>query len=348
MPISYAVAEDIAKMVLAHYMRGSAMAQTLQERPLLGWLKANQKTFPGGAGTIKENIRGAYMSDTAGFIQGYSEDDTISFTRSAEITQSSFNWYEVAASLSLTWTELKKDGVTITDDQNVSKHSGMELDRISSILEERMSDFGESYGRAMNLMFWSDGSQDAKQVPGIQALFPSVNNVATVGGINQATAANAFWRHRANLSLATSEAGQELTKFLRAEMRQLKRFGGRPNKAFAGDAFIRALESEVQAKGHYTDSGFTAGQDLGMGNISLRGLGTFEYDPTLDDLGYTDRCYVFDSRRVRIRPMDGEDGKMLNPTRPYNLLIFYKTITWTGAMCASQMNCHGVYGVAQA
>jgi hypothetical protein len=346
MPIAYTVADDISKMVLAHYLRGSALAQTLQERPLLNWIKANQKTFPGGNLTIKENIRGAFMSDTAGFLQGYANDDQLVFPQGALITQSSFTWYEVAANLRISWTELKKDGVTITDDNNVSKHSGMELDRISSILEERMSDFGESYARALNSMFWADGTQDAKQVPGIQALFPGANNVATIGGIDQSQAANAFWRHRVNLAVPTSEAGQELTKFLRAEMRQLKRYGGRPNKAFAGDAFIKALESEVQAKGHYTDSGFTAGQDLGMGNISLRGLGTFEYDPSLDDLGFSDRCYVFDSRRVRARVMDGEDSKMLNPTRPYDYLMFFKTITWTGAMTVSQMNCNGVYAVA--
>lgn len=344
MPIAYNLANDISYAVLAHYMRGQALAQTLQERPLLNWLKANQKTFSGGDGTIKENVRGAFMSDTAGFLQGYSDNDQLTFPQGASIVQSSFNWYEVAASLKITWTELKKDGVTITDDNNISKHSDMELTRISSILEERMSDFGESYGRALNAMFWADGSQDAKQVPGLSALFANVNNQGTVGGLSQAN--NAWWRHRVNLAIPTSEAGQELTKFLRAEMRQLRRYGGRPNKTFCGDAFIKALESEVQAKGHYTDSGFTQGQDLGMGSISLRGLGTFEYDPTLDDMGQSDRCYVFDSRRVRIRPMEGEDNKMLNPTRPYDYLIFFKTVTWTGALTVSQMNCHGIYGVA--
>src|SRR5205814_8481866 len=128
----------------------------------------------------------------------------------------------------------------------------------------------------------------------------------------------------------------------------LRRYGGKPNQALCGAAFINALELEVQTKGYYTMEGFTneGKTDLGMAKISMRGLGTFEYDPTMDDLGLTKFCYAFDDRRVKLRPMDGEDNKVLQPERPYNYAVFLQSMTWTGGLVCNQLNANGVYSVA--
>ena len=115
-----------------------------------------------------------------------------------------------------------------------------------------------------------------------------------------------------------------------------------------GSAFIEALELEVQEKGIYTQSGFTneGKNDIGMAQIRMNGLGVFEYDPTLDDLGLSKRCYVIDPRRLRLYPMEGEDNKVLTPDRPYNYAVFFRSMTWTGGLCCSQLNANGVYEVA--
>jgi hypothetical protein len=82
-----------------------------------------------------------------------------------------------------------------------------------------------------------------------------------------------------------------------------------------------------------------------MADIRMLGLGQFEYDPTLDDLGKGGYAYVFDGRRLKLRPMEGEDNKVLNPATPYNALVFLQLMTWTGGMEATQLNCHGVYAI---
>jgi hypothetical protein len=221
----------------------------------------------------------------------------------------------------------------------------VELTRLTGILQNRLEDYGESWSRAMNNMLWRDGSQDSKVTPGLTSILTDTPTTGTTGGLSRAS--YAWWRHRFNVSLSVSEQNQTLCKYLRAELRQLRRYGGRPDIALAGSQFIEGLESEVQAKGLYTQEGFinSGKTDFGMAEISLRGLGTFMYDPTMDDLGFSKRCYIIDSRRTRLYPMQDEEDKISNPERPYNYFVFLRSMTWTGAMCCSQLNANGVYGI---
>jgi hypothetical protein len=44
--------------------------------------------------------------------------------------------------------------------------------------------------------------------------------------------------------------------------------------------------------------------------------------------------------------MEGEKMKKHSPARPHTSYVFYKAITTTAVLCASQVNCHGVYEIA--
>ena len=78
-------AADLIYGLLDHYIKGPAHAQTIQDKPLLRILKGNQKTFPGGKGLISLPVQGTFMSDTAGFVQGFAEDDQINFASAANL-----------------------------------------------------------------------------------------------------------------------------------------------------------------------------------------------------------------------------------------------------------------------
>lgn len=343
MALGLTVANDIAYGVLTFYARGKALMQTMQQKPLVAWLKSNQKTFPGGKDYISDPVQGAVMADQAGFMQWYSEDDAATFAQAQNLLRAQVPWKEARAGLIISWTELKKDGISVTDSARTSDHSQKELVVLTDLLENRLDDYGESWARVFNSACWKDGTQDAKAMPGLLSILPDNAAAGTVCGLSQAT--YPWWRHRTSFGLAVSEANQSLTKFLRAELIQLTRYGGKPNKALCGSAFLDALMIEVQTKGQYSTEGFAKDMDMGMGQIRMMGLGTFEYDPTLDDMGYSKRCYIMDSRRIKLRPMEGEDMKVLNPDRPYNYYVFLKDMTWTGGMSATQKNCHGVYSV---
>ena len=341
------VANDIASAALIFYVRGRTLSQTTQDKPLLKWLKDNQKTFPSGNNQISEPIQGAYMADTPGFLQGYTQDDAINFAQASNILRAVFTWKEVVASLIITWTELKQDGITIVDDSKggrTSEHSDVALTRITGLLENRMDDYGESYSRANNLMLWQDGTQDAKQVPGVLSLITDVNTGST-GGLSRT--AYPWWQNRINLALAPSQQNSTVIQFFNSEIIQLKRYGGKPNKALCGSAFLDGLRSELIAKGYFTQTGFQneRATELGVGGLHISGLGKFEYDPTLDQLGKSKRCYVLDSRRLKLRPMEMEDNKILTPERPYQYMVFLKSMTWTGALGITQLNACGVYSL---
>lgn len=347
--LGLSVANDIASGALIWYVKGRTLSQTTQDKPLLAFLKSGQKTFASGNLQISEPVQGAYMSDTAGFLQGFSEDDSINFAQASNILRAVFSWKEVIASLIITWTELLKDGISIFDDSKggrKSEHSEVAMTRITGLLENRMDDFGESYSRAKNLMLWQDGSQDSKQVPGVQSLLDDNPNAGSIGGLSQAT--YPWWRQRVNLALAPSPANSTIIQFFNSELLQLKRYGGKPNKALCGSAFLDALRLELFAKGYFTQTGYNNAKatDLGMGGVHISEMGKFEYDPTLDVIGFSKRCYIFDSRRIKLRPMEGEDNKVLTPERPYQYLVFLHSVKWTGALEVTQLNCHGVYAVA--
>ena len=351
-------ASDLASALLEYYIKKGPLMQTIQERPLLSMLEGGKETFPAGKDKISKSVQGTVMSDTAGFFAGYAEDDALVFQQPDNLLRAEFSWYEVNAGLKISWTEMKKDGLTVTNNNKMSEHANADAVRIAgSLFKARISNFVESWARSMNSMLWADGSQDAKQIPGVLSIITDVPNAGLTGGLERAT--YSWWRHRARLGalaatantgpkIAASATDQTLTKTLRSELRQLRRYGGRPNKVLCGSDFIAALELEVHEKGSYTVEGFTnkGKTDLGMANISLAGLGTFEYDPTLDTIGYSKRAYVFDTRHLKLMPMAGEENKLLEPERPYNYAAYFRSMTYTGALCADQLNCHGVYEVA--
>jgi hypothetical protein len=346
MALGLSVASDIASAALTFYVRGAAMEQTMQDRPLLRILNAAKKTFPGGKDNISDPVQGAFMSDVSGFFAGYTEDDALTFTQAQNLLRAAYPWKELHAGLIISWTELKKDGVTVTDSMRTSDHSEAELTRLTSILQNRLDDYGESWARSMNLMLWNDGSQDSKAIPGMKSIITASAAVGTTGGLNRAT--YSWWRHRVGAVQTPSASLQTLSRFLRSELRQLRRYGGKPNQALCGSTFIEGLELEVQEKGIYTQEGFTneGKTDLGMAKISMRGLGSFEYDPSLDDAGQAKYCYIFDDRRVKLRPMEGEDNKVLAPERPYNYAVFLRSMTYTGGLTCNQLNANGLYQVA--
>jgi len=340
--------ENLTNSVIDFYMKGPAKAQSLQNRPFLAKLKETQSTFPGGKEFIRGNVKGDYTTT----LNGYSYDDTVEYTNPANIRQYTWPWFELHGGVSVTHTELKHAGITVTENnaaQSTSSKSNAAVMRITNILEDKLDDMTEGTARAMNLICMRDGTQSAKEFPGLRAIVRDNPTVGIVGGID--AAANVWWRNRARTAasggvITTSTANLTGIRTMQFEMRQLRRFGGAPNFVFAGSGAIDKLESEVQARGSFTDAGWAKDIELSMGDLVIRGVGKIVYDPTLDDEGLTNRMYVLDCRHLMLKVMDGEDMKVHSPARPENKYVMYRAVTWTGTMMARQLNCHGVYDFA--
>lgn len=348
MAFSQAELDNIANAALDYYIdKGNVYAQSLQDKPLLKAMDSSAKTFPGGKGELSVAVKGTYTTS----VSGYTHNDTVTYANPANIKRANYAWKEHHAGISLTLTELKKDGISVSDSTTsagTSNHSGRDQTVLANLFQDKLDDMMEGYSRGMNDFLFGDGTADANAIAGIQTLIKDVPGTGTTGGLSNAT--NTWWRNRANVAIATTTTGQELIETIHSEMRQLKRFGGKPTVAVCGSAFLDRLADELRRNGNYSQTGFARGQNIAMGEISYNGL-TFQYDPTLDDLTIatkdpSKRCYIIDPSKLCMYYMDGEKMKRHSPARPADQYVMYRAVTTTAALSATQLNCHGVYEIA--
>lgn len=342
MPFTAEEVENIANATLDFYIRENPTSQTIQEKPLLNALWSKRKSFPGGKEAISIAVKGDYTSQ----LEGYSHDDEVGYANPANIKRAHFLWYELHTGIEVTLTELKKDGISIEDTMDGSgevEHSDRELTALVDLFKDKIEDMMEGWERSLNLMLWRDGTQSAKEIPGIRYLIKNAPTSGTVAGIDQSVLT--WWRNRYALGITPDGTNQTLSLRLEKEWRQLARYGGRPKLWLSGSDFLDAIHLEQKAKGVYTQTGWNKQIDVAMADASFKN-NTIQYDPTLDDLGLAKYCFALDQRHIGLRMMQGEEKKMHRPARPHNKYVLYRAITTTGAMCANKLNCHEVFSIA--
>lgn len=341
--------ENIANQYFDYFIKNKILDQSIQDKPLLKAMRAKQKTFPGG----KENIHGNVKFEHSVAFSGYEGDEAVDFGNPANVKQFSYPWKELHGGIKITHSELKKAGITVVDSaigENLKRNSQESVIRITSLMDDKMQDMSEGLMESLNEIMWRDGTQDAKVFPGLLSFIVDDPTTGIAGGIDRASQAK--WRNLSKVGaslLTASRTNQTITRTLRQDLRQLTRYGGKPDLWLCGSTAIEALEIEVFEKGNITETGFTnAGQtNFGMADIRMGNI-VFRYDPTLDDLGFADRVYAVDTRHIYPMVMDGQDMKKHNPARPAERYVLYRSVTWTGGMVADMLNGSGVWQLATA
>jgi hypothetical protein len=360
-------AEEIANIsnsALDFYIeKGNVEAQNIQNKPLVKALDASAGSFSGGKGEVSVAVK---TGQGGGAIVGYQGDDQVNFYNPTGTKRANFPWKEMFMGMGLTHTELKVDGITVTEngsDQSTSAKDGREQHALANILDEKGETFNEDYLVSWNGLCWGDGSSDTKALAGIRSLILDNPALGSTGGINRTT--NTWWRNRAMTAAAfaagtgptplTSAAtgGGVLLTFLQKERRQLIRYAGGAavkHKCFAGSDFIAAMEAEIRANGNYSQTGFR-GRDQVDGSMNTEegvpfGPWNFVYDPTLDDLSLSKRAYVIDMAGVKLSYMQGEKKKKCNPARPHDRFVMYQGVTTTAVMWTKRLRTSGVYDIA--
>jgi hypothetical protein len=339
--------ENIANAAIDfHFKRGTIFSQTIQNKPLLKAMQGKEKTIPGGQGNVTVRVKGVYSTT----IQGFQHDDTVGYVNPANIKTATYPYKLIHAGISFSMHELIKDGIEVNDSttgESTSKASDREMTALANLLEDKLEDMQEGIDRGFNTMYWKDGTQDSNLIPGIRSLIlDAPTSGAVVGGIDPV--ANNWWQNRASLALNTGTPGNlVLTTKLQNEFRQLRRYGGKPNLFLAGSSFLDAFEQELRSKGNFTMEGWAkSGRlDASVADLSFKGL-DLEYDPTLDDLGLAKYGFVLDTSHIFPTVVAGENMKKHAPARPENKYVFYRAVTYAGALTCNQRNCHGVYSIA--
>lgn len=344
------VLDNAANAALDWYERKKLYNQHIQDKPLLRELQAKQKTFPGGKGDIVVSP----VFETQSGLEGFEGDDVLSFTNPVPIKQARYPWKMQHLGIFMTTQELLMDGISIVDTNGArtSNHSQRDLTVIQNILESKLADASEGYAAGMNQMLWLDGTQSDKDVPGIFHLIPEDPSTGVVGGIDRAT--QPLWRNIARTSAYAAGGGPitsnpetaSLITTLASLRRQARRYGNPDYLILAGSGFLDALEAEAYNKGYLTQTGFGATTEAGIGDITIRELGRFVYDPTLDQLGKENFCYFIDTKSIKLQPIEGEDMKRHNPARPHDQMVIYRSWTWAGGLSMRQSNTNMVVEVA--
>lgn len=349
MPFTVAELESLANATLNHHLdRGEIHSQSIQDKPLLMKLDKKAKTFPASKDLLTCNVKGEYSTT----IQGFSHDDTVSYSNPANIKQASYPYKRIHAGIEVTYDELQRNGITIDQSTNasgVTTKSKREITALANVFDDKIEDMMEGRARDINNMLWRDGSTDSELVPGIKSIILTDPTSATiVAGIDQST--NAWWRNRAELDIdATSPADSTIAQVLQKEFRQLKKFAqGRPDHVlFAGSDFLDALERELRANGTYTDNGWSGSGaiDMSVADAKFKGK-TVYYDPTLDDEGESKFLYAIDCGAFDLQYMDGERENRHSPARPHDKYVMYRAVTDVLGLTCKQRNTSGVYSIA--
>jgi len=317
-------------------------SQTIQDKPLLMKFDKYSKTFPAGKEFLTVRVKGEYSTT----IQGFSHDDTVSYTNPANIKTATFPYRRIHAGIEVTFDELQRNGISIMDTttgRRETRHSDREITALADLLDDKIEDMMEGRARGMNAMYWRDGTQDSELVPGIKSfILEDPTSSTIVAGIDQST--NDWWRNRVNLNVsASSPANSTIAQALQVEFRQLKRFGSPKHTLFAGSDFLDALERELRFNGTYTDSGWAnSGQiDVSVADTSFKGV-TISYDPTLDDEGESKHLYIIDCKAIYPMYMEGERNKRHSPARPHDKYVMYRAITDVCGLVCKQRNTSGI------
>ena len=133
----------------------------------------------------------------------------------ANIQRANYAWKEHHAGISVTLTELKKDGISVTDSttsNSVTNHSGRDKTVLVNLFQDKLDDMLEGYSRGMNDLLYGDGTADANALAGIRSIIvddPSATGT-TVGGLSTVT--NTWWRNREMLQYPQLQLGKSLSK----------------------------------------------------------------------------------------------------------------------------------------
>jgi hypothetical protein len=149
--------------------------------------RGNVKTVSGGR-TIVQELE--YAEN--GTYKRYSGYETLDISPSDVFTAAEYDWKQAAVAVSISGLEqLQNSGP----------------DAVIDLLESRIRNAERTMKNSLSLDIYSDGTADSgKQIGGLQLLVDTTPATGTVGGIDAATASNAFWRNFAENGTTTITA----------------------------------------------------------------------------------------------------------------------------------------------
>lgn len=344
MSISFTAAQldQLVQSTLPFYVKDKLFSQADYATPALKTFQEKKKLYPGGDAII---INPRFGKEASWDLVS-SSDQVLTFKEYNPLKQARYTWDMNHLGLTFSWQEALAAGFSLSkaDDGNFTPVPKQDEIRIQNFLNSKYEqlDYDSRYSFSEDRV-WSSGANGFSGIPAIITDSPSTG---VTGSLSRAS--NALWRNRARVGaskITPSATNQTMTQILRSEMVQLRRYGMAKHAAYAGSLAMEALRVEMTAKGEYSQAGFASKQtDIGVNAVVLDGV-EFTYEPALDNIGESDRIYIVDHNAIFLYMHSGNDMTVHEPSRPHNLLAYYKSLLWSGAFVAHRLNSSGVYEV---
>lgn len=314
------------------------------DRPLLKKLQSTKKSFPGAKQYINEKLR---ITNDPNF-QWFGPDEQVTYNRKRTLEEANFGWGSAHDGFALSEEELLQNYITVTDDKNAAATTS-EKHQFVNLMKENTETLMLGFKEKFDMELHRDGTQDADAIPGLDALVSTTPAVGTVGGIDRSVAGNEYWRNQVSLDVTVAN----LLNTMETQWRACTRVGGNsPNFILAGETFIDAYRAATKADlSREVAVPQMGGYKLDGGNTGLYFKGVpIVWDPVFYDLDQADsptqewdsRCYMLNTRFIKLRPAQGQDMVVRRPPRAYDRYTHYWGLTWRGAMTITRPSAMSV------
>jgi hypothetical protein len=351
MPFTSGEISDAGKIGLDFYLRNNPIDQIAVERPFYKALNARKTTAPGAKQYIVEQLRVRYSSN----FQWFNGSQVVTYNRRQSVEQANFAWRSAHDGFALDEDRMIQNGISIDDSGPGGSASKAEMIQLTNLLKEQNEilklGFQEKFSHALNL----DGTQSSDALTGRDALISLTPTTGTVGGINRATASNAYWRNYAQTGLTTTTTTGTILDFMEVAWRACVRNGGRPNKIDVGDDFLDGFRNFMfKSFGQVNFEGVSERSiEGGTKELTFHGV-PLEWNPEFDDLDtlyapaipWSKRCYMQNLSHIKLRPIEGQDMLTRKPPRAYDKYEYYWGLTWRGAVTMNRSNAQAVVSIA--
>lgn len=300
---------------------GEAADNVTKNNALLAMLKKKGKVKPlSGGRTIVEEIIFA-ENGNGGSYDGY---DILPVSAQDVISAAEFNWKQYAVPVVISGRELL---------QNSGKEAVIDM------MEARVEAAEATMANLICQGLYGDGTGNgSKVITGLDAAVPQDPTTGTYGGINRATASNAFWRSQIQDPAATPDSTT-----IRPQMNLLwaktQRGPDRPDLIIAGGTIWATYMESLQSLQRFTDKdsaglGFPSVDYMGSPVVLDGGIGGFA---TATDM------YFLNTKYLKFRPHRERNMVPLSPGKRHavNQDAEVVIIGWMGNLTCSGAQFQG-------
>jgi hypothetical protein len=351
MPATAQEITDAGKTSLDWFIANNPIDQIAVDRPLYSALNQRKTSAPGGKQYIVEQLRVRYGSN----FQWFAGATVVTYNRRQPIEQAQYAWRSAHDGFAIDEDTLLRNGISVDDDGPGGNLSRAEAVQLTNVFKEHSMALRNGMVEKFSAALMLDGTQSSDAVTGLDALVSLTPTTGTVGGINRATASNAFWRNYAQTGLTTTTTTGTILDYLEIAYRACTRNGGRPTHIFAGDDFIDGYRNFLfKSFGRLDFNGSTERViEGGTSGLKFHGI-DIQWMPEFDDLDtlyaptptWSKRCYILNLNNIRLRPLEGQDMISRKPPRAYDKYEHYFALTWRGALTMNRANSQAVVSIS--